>query len=112
MLGAGLGVSSRNEPLGSSQGYFAPAGHAGFADSSTVGEHHQGQHGIGRGRLECLGQLLHQLGQMHTTQAGSLWGDSCLGEVTEAHPGQRIAVDHVQLKGLAEGGQQHAEHLP
>jgi len=112
VLGAGLRVGRWDEPLGSGEADLAPARHAGLTDPGAVGKHHQGQHDVARLLVEGLDQLLHQLRQLHVTQAGGLGQDLGLGEVAEAHPDHWVAVDQAQLQRLAEGGQQQREHLP
>ncbi|MNE58651.1 hypothetical protein D3C80_1536920 [compost metagenome] len=110
MLDASLGVLGRDEPLALSQTDMRPACLPGFADARAVTEHHQRQHGVGRGSQHDVGQLLQQPRQLNTAQPGWLGTHLGLGEVAELDPRHRVDRDQAELERLAHSLDQKLEH--
>ncbi|MNJ48259.1 hypothetical protein D3C77_434490 [compost metagenome] len=111
MLGAGLGVLGRNEPLVVGHRDIGPARQAGLAHPGAVTQHHQREHGLAGLAVEQAGQHGHQFDQVHATQPGRLGHDPGLGEVDELQRGHRVGIDQAQLMGLAKRNHQQAEQL-
>ncbi|MNR14317.1 hypothetical protein D3C85_1307870 [compost metagenome] len=110
MLDAGLGVLGRDEPLALRQADVGPACLPGFADARAVTEHHQRQHGVGRGSQHDVGQLLQQPRQLNTAQPGWLGTHLGLGEVAELDPRHRVGRYQAELERLAHRLDQKLEH--